>query len=71
MLFSRMAGVREHTVSCIVITAKKCTTWLIVQAFYRNDNYAALERLFDQHVWRNHSNPVPLAQWHQNLDDTL
>ena len=41
MLFSRLAGVREHAASCVLITAEKCTTWFIVQAFYKNDNYAA------------------------------
>jgi len=30
-----------------------------------------LNWLFVQHVWRNHSNPVSLVQWDQNLDEKL
>jgi hypothetical protein len=30
-----------------------------------------LNWLLDHHVWRNHNNPVPLVEWHQNLDEIL
>lgn len=30
-----------------------------------------LNWLFDRHVWRNHNNPVPLVECHQNLDEIL